>query len=66
LTLQSPLYRGLDVRLLQLGLSERGIDIKADGVFGQTSFKCIKEYQAANGLPANGVAEISLIAQLTT
>jgi chitosanase len=65
LTLQSPLYRGLDVRLLQLGLSEHGIDIKADGVFGQASFKCVKEYQAKNGLPANGVADITLITKLT-
>jgi chitosanase len=66
LTIQSPLHRGLDVRLLQLGLSDRDIDIKADGVYGQTSFKRVKEYQFTKGLPATGAADIALIAQLTS
>jgi chitosanase len=65
LTLQSPLQRGLDVRLVQLGLSEAGADIKADGIFGQTSARHIREYQSAKGLPATGVADIAVIAQLT-
>ncbi|OGT18760.1 MAG: chitosanase [Gammaproteobacteria bacterium RBG_16_57_12] len=65
LTLQSPLQRGLDVRLLQLGLSERGADIKADGIFGQTSMRRIREYQSTHGLPATGVADVALMAQLT-
>lgn len=64
LALQSPLQRGLDVRLLQLGLSDRGVDIKADGIFGQTSQQLIKEYQTAHGLPVTGVADVALIAQL--
>jgi chitosanase len=64
LGLESPLARGLDVRLLQLGLSELGADIKADGVFGQTCVKLVKEYQASNGLPATGQADIALIAKL--
>lgn len=64
LTLQTPLLRGLDVRLVQLGLSERGIDIMADGIFGQTSVKLIREYQAGAGLPVTGVADIALIAGL--
>jgi chitosanase len=64
LALQSPLLRGLDVRLVQLGLSENGADIKADGVFGQASMKCIKNYQAEKGLPVTGVIDIPLIAQL--
>jgi chitosanase len=66
LTLESPLLRGLDVRLVQLGLSDRGIDIKADGIFGQTSQRRIREYQATQGLPVTGVADISLIAELTS
>ena len=64
LALESPLLRGLDVPLVQLGLSDRNADIKADGVFGQASVKCIRKYQADNELPVTGVADISLIAQL--
>lgn len=66
LALQSPLARGLDVRLVQLGLSAQGADVKADGVFGQTSARLIKAYQAAQGLPATGVADAALIARLTS
>ena len=58
------MVRGLDARLVQLGLSDRGADIKADGIFGQTSVKRLAEYQQANGLPATGVADLALIAQL--
>ena len=64
LSLQTPLARGLDVRLVQLGLSDNGADVLADGVLGQTSVKRLAEYQAANGLPANGVADAALIARL--
>lgn len=64
LTLQSPLARGLDVRLVQLGLSDQGADIKADGILGQTSIKRIKEYQAAQGFPVTEVADAALIARL--
>ncbi|MBT8768535.1 peptidoglycan-binding protein [Metapseudomonas boanensis] len=64
LTLQTPLARGLDVRLVQLGLSLAGSDIKADGVYGQTSAARIKDFQQAHGLPATGVVDAALIAQL--
>ncbi|MBO9514053.1 MAG: peptidoglycan-binding protein [Variovorax sp.] len=64
LSLQSPLARGLDVRRLQLGLSDLGADIKADGVFGQASLRCVKDYQARSGLPATGVADVALIAKI--
>ena len=40
--------------------------IKADGIFGQTSHRRVKEYQALQGLPVTGVADISLIAELTS
>jgi len=63
--LADPLPRGLDVRLLQLGLSDRGMKLVADGVFGQTSARRITEYQVAQGLPATGVADLALIATLT-
>jgi len=65
LALSDPLPRGLDVRLLQLGLSDRGMDILADGVFGRTSSQRVAEYQIANGLPPTGVADAGLIAELT-
>jgi chitosanase len=64
LAVQEPLQRGLDVRLLQLGLSRRGMDIRADGVYGQASFKSVRAFQIARGLPATGVAEVALIAEL--
>lgn len=64
IALQTPLARGLDVRLLQLGLSEKGIAIKADGIFGQTSVNLLKQYQSSAGLPASGVADATLISAL--
>lgn len=64
LALSQPLQRGLDVRRLQLGLSERGVDIKADGVFGATSRNRLTEYQVSRGLPATGAATPELVAQL--
>ena len=64
IALQTPLARGLDVRLLQLGLSAQGVAIKADGIFGQTSANLLKRYQASLGLPANGIAAPKLISEL--
>jgi chitosanase len=64
LALQSPLLSGLDVRLLQLGLSREGIDVMADGVFGQGSVTAIKTYQKNQGLPASGIADAALITRL--
>lgn len=65
LALQSPLLRGLDVRLLQLGLSAAGLDIRADGIYGQSSVIAIRSFQQANGLTVTGVADIALIQRLT-
>lgn len=64
LAVATPLARGLDVRLVQLGLSARGASIKADGVFGQGSRDQVKAFQTSKGLPATGVADPALIAQL--
>lgn len=63
--LQTPLARGLDVRLVQLGLSDRGVEIQADGVFGQTSSKLVKAFQAKSGRPATGIVDPALIGELT-
>jgi chitosanase len=64
IAVRTPLLRGLDVRLAQLGLSKRGVVLKADGVFGQTSSRLAREYQLAKGLPATGVINTKLIAEL--
>lgn len=60
----SPLCRGLDVRLVQLALSERGADIRADGVFGRASANCVADLQRAEGQPVTGVADRALVALL--
>ncbi|ANH68312.1 peptidoglycan-binding protein [Mitsuaria sp. 7] len=64
LSVQAPLLRGLDARLVQLALSDLGADIKADGVFGGASARCVKETQIARGLPVTGVADVALIGAL--
>lgn len=64
LCLQSPLQRGLDVRLLQLGLSHKGWPIVADGIFGKASVKCLREYQNQQGMVQNGIADQRVIARL--
>jgi chitosanase len=64
LAVESPLQRGLDVRLVQLGLSRRGVDIRADGIFGQGCARCVRDFQTAQGMPITGSADISLIAAL--
>jgi chitosanase len=64
IAVQTPLLRGLDVRLAQLGLSKRGVAIKADGVFGQTSSRLVREYQTAKGIPPTGVINPRLVTEL--
>jgi chitosanase len=58
------LLRGLDVRLEQLALSERGADIRADGVFGRASANCVADHQRAIGMPVTGVADRPLVLAL--
>lgn len=64
LRLRSPLLRGHDVRRVQLALSLRGVDLIADGVYGQATALRIRQYQQAHGRPANGIATAALIAEL--
>jgi chitosanase len=59
-----PLLRGLDVRLMQLALSERGVDVRADGVFGRASANCVAEHQRALGVAVTGVANRALVLRL--
>lgn len=56
----APLFRGLDVRLVQLALSERGADIRADGVFGRASANWVANHQRAIGLPVTSVVDRAL------
>ena len=60
----APLVRGLDVRLVQLALSERGAEIQADGVFGRASSAHVADFQRANGRPVTGVADRALASAL--
>lgn len=66
LAVTTPFVRGADVRLVQLGLSDTGFDLKADGVFGSGSSEVLKQYQLKEGLPVTGVADIALIARLVS
>jgi chitosanase len=65
LAVQSPLQRGADVRLVQLALSGNGAQVVADGVYGPTTAKAVRSYQADQHLPATAVADIDLIVKLT-
>lgn len=54
LALSTPMARGLDVRLLQLHLSDSGLAVRADGVFGTGLQTALQARQRARGRPANG------------
>jgi chitosanase len=64
LTVDAPLQRGLDVRLVQLALSDQGCDLRADGIFGHSTSRSIRAFQRASDLPENGVADAALIHRL--
>jgi chitosanase len=58
------LLRGLDVRLVQLALSERGASIRADGVFGRATGDRVADHQRSSGLLVTGVADRALVLSL--
>jgi chitosanase len=64
LGLQQPLARGIDVRLMQLGLSAGGADVRADAVFGTGTRNALLAHQAKNGLPVTGSASPELVLNL--
>lgn len=64
LGLQTPMLRGLDVRLLQLGLSEAGCDVVADGIFGKGSVRALAEHAQRHGGTSNGVADAAFVARM--
>lgn len=63
-TSAAPLQRGLDVRLVQLALSERGAAIRADGVFGRASADRIADHQRSIGAAVTGVVDRALALSL--
>lgn len=64
LGVQSPLQRGLDVRLVQLALSDQGCDVRADGIYGNASARFIRAFQRTSELPETGIADAALIQKL--
>lgn len=64
LAVQSPLQRGLDVRLVQLALSDQGCALRADGIFGHTTARFVRALQRTQELPENGVADAALVHRL--
>lgn len=64
LGVQSPLQRGLDVRLVQLALSDQGCDVRADGIYGSASARFIRAFQLTSELPETGIADAALIQRL--
>jgi chitosanase len=64
LAVASPLLRGLDVRLVQLALSDQGCDLRADGVYGPVTARCIRAFQRASEVPETGTADAALIQRL--
>ncbi len=61
----APLCRGLDVRLVQVALGERGANVRADGVFGRASANCVADLQRTKGMPVTGVADAALVLELS-
>ena len=60
----TPLCRGLDVRLVQVALGERGADVRADGVFGRASAALVADLQRKEGMPVTGTASSALVTKL--
>lgn len=55
LKLQNPYLRGEDIRQVQLALNRAGFSIEADGVFGPGTAELVKQWQAQQGLTADGI-----------
>lgn len=64
LSVRTPLLRGLDVRLVQLALSDQGCDVRADGIFGHATARFVRAFQRSSELPENGVADAGVVHRL--
>lgn len=51
-----PLYNGYYVRNIQVALNLAGISTTVDGAYGPQTLANVRTFQAANGLPADGIA----------
>jgi chitosanase len=64
IALQSPVMRGLDVRLVQVALSRADIDVVADGIFGSNSAWAVRDFQERSDMVATGRIEEHEFARL--
>lgn len=64
LALQGPMLRGLDVRLVQVSLSDRGFPIRADGIYGRSSRDLVMAFQTRQGQSPSGALDADAIARL--
>ncbi len=55
LRLSSPYLSGSDVLALQQALARAGLSVAIDGVFGPTTDRAVRQFQANRGLVADGV-----------
>lgn len=56
LSVQSPLLRGADVRLLQLEIGTQALPVAADGIYGPGTTDALRIYQKSKGVPQTGTA----------
>lgn len=64
LRVQTPILKGIDVRLLQLALSHNGIDVIADGVFGNASLRAVNSYLSQNGSAVSDNVDAKVVLQI--
>ena len=66
LRLKRPPFSGPQVRKLQQRLKALGYDIgSVDGVFGPSTDRCVKAFQGAHGLAADGVVGLLICSAST-
>jgi chitosanase len=61
IALQIPMLQGLDIRLVQLGLAERGIDVRADAIFGKGTRDAVEAFQMLENLPVTGTLDAATV-----
>lgn len=64
LRLTSPNLQGEDVRTVQAALSQAGLSLTVDGIFGPGTEWAVKQFQTRNHLRADGVVDARTLAKL--
>lgn len=64
LSVQSPLLRGADVRLLQLEIATPARPLAADGIYGTATGDAFRMFQELKGLPQTGTASAEFLREL--